>query len=189
MDAGDAPGARSSACTAIAPRAGSSAQRRLRGSSQSSRRRPRMRADRGGPPPDLFRLREQARQPAFEGRAGKRVRGSPARAASRADGTRAQLPALHRNTRWKEIPFIVAGVVGFSARLHTLSKAFQSAKLPVRMTGSDGTLERFCDNQHGYLRLTVTEKKLTCDYIAVPDPSHPKTQALQAFDSVDVNVP
>ncbi len=88
----------------------------------------------------------------------------------------------------KEIPFIVAGAGG-NEELHTLSKAFQSAKLPVRMTGSDGTLERFCDNQHGYLRLTVTEKKLTCDYIAVPDPSHPKTQALQAFDSVDVNVP
>ena len=81
----------------------------------------------------------------------------------------------------KPLPMIVAGAGGYNARLHVLSKVFHNAKLPVAMVGSDGELESFCDNQHGYLRITVTKKSILCEYVAVPDPSAPKKGPLASI--------
>jgi len=55
------------------------------------------------------------------------------------------------------------------------------------MPGSDGVLESFCDDQHGYLRLTVTRKSILCEYVAVPDPSSPRQGPLDAFDSLTID--
>ena len=85
-----------------------------------------------------------------------------------------------------EVPMIIAGAGGYNAKLHTLSNVFHSSKLPVKMVGSDGLLESFCDNQHGYLRITVTKKQIDCEYVAVPDPASPKKEPLKAFDSVTI---
>jgi acid phosphatase type 7 len=81
---------------------------------------------------------------------------------------------------------IIAGAGGYNARLHTLSNVFHSAKLPITMAGSDGVLENFCDDHHGYLRITVTRKIIDCEYVAVPDPSSPKAGPLKAFDSIRI---
>jgi acid phosphatase type 7 len=86
----------------------------------------------------------------------------------------------------KAVPFIVAGAGGYNPSLHTLSKAFHQAKLPIAMAGSDGTLESFCDSQHGYLRITVTKGKMVVEYFAVPDPSAPASKALSAFDTIQI---
>jgi len=86
----------------------------------------------------------------------------------------------------KTVPCIVAGAGGYNLRLHTLSKAFHNAKLPIEMTGSDGRLENFCDSQHGYLRITVTKGKMVVEYFAVPDPSSPSTKPLSPFDTLKV---
>jgi hypothetical protein len=48
-------------------------------------------------------------------------------------------------------------------------------------------LESFNDSQHGYLRITVTKKSIACEYVAVPDPSTPKSGPLKAFDSLTIN--
>jgi hypothetical protein len=62
-------------------------------------------------------------------------------------------------------------------------------KLPIQVEDSPELLESFNDWQHGYLRVTVTPKKITLDYIAVPDPStNPKDQVLDPFDSVEVDL-
>ena len=51
-------------------------------------------------------------------------------------------------------------------------------------------LENFNDSQHGYLRVTVTRKDITLDYVAVPDPStNPKDAVLPPYDSVKVSLP
>jgi calcineurin-like phosphoesterase family protein len=86
----------------------------------------------------------------------------------------------------KNVPFIIAGAGGYNLRLHTLSKAFHTAKLPIQMTGSQGTLENFCDAQHGYLRITVTKTEMVVDYFAVPDSSAPTTKPLQPFDTLTI---
>jgi acid phosphatase type 7 len=89
----------------------------------------------------------------------------------------------------KTVPMIVAGAGGYNKQLHVLSKAFHNAKLPISMTGSNGQLESFCDSQHGYLRITVTEKELSCEYIAVPDTSSPQKSRLKAFDTLTIPTP
>jgi hypothetical protein len=86
----------------------------------------------------------------------------------------------------KDVPMIVAGAGGYNARLHVLHKAFHSAKLPLTIPGGGGILESFCDDQHGYLRITVTKKQIECEYVAVPDPSSPKKGPLKAFDSITI---
>ena len=92
----------------------------------------------------------------------------------------------------QHVPFIVAGAGGYNKRLHTLSKAFHNAQqnnqLPLQISGDPSQLENFNDAQHGYLRITVTDKHITLDYIAVPDPStNPRDAYLPASDSVTVS--
>jgi hypothetical protein len=86
----------------------------------------------------------------------------------------------------KDVPMIVAGAGGYNARLHVLHKAFHKAKLPLTLPGAGGILESFCDDQHGYLRITVTRKAIDCDYVAVPDPSKPVKGPLKAFDKLTI---
>jgi len=91
----------------------------------------------------------------------------------------------------KNVPFIVAGAGGYNRRLHVLGKVFQDAKaakkLPVQFEGQPELLEGFNDADHGYLRVTVTKKDITLDYVAVPDPStNPKEALLAPYDSAHV---
>jgi acid phosphatase type 7 len=92
----------------------------------------------------------------------------------------------------KNVPFIVAGAGGYNKRLHVLGKVFQDAKaakqLPVQIQGEPELLENFNDSDHGYLRVTVTKKDITLDYVIVPDPStNPKESFLPPYDSVQVS--
>ncbi len=91
------------------------------------------------------------------------------------------------------VPFIVAGAGGYNKRLHTLSKAFHDAqqhgKLPLQIAGDEAQLENFNDSQHGYLRIAVTPKNITLDYVAVPDPTEAVTdEYLKPFDTVVVDL-
>jgi 3',5'-cyclic AMP phosphodiesterase CpdA len=92
-----------------------------------------------------------------------------------------------------EVPFIVAGAGGYNQRLHTLGKVFHEAeqknKLPLQIEGDNAQLESFNDQQHGYLRITVTKKSINLDYVAVPDPSKQvRDGLLKPYDSVEVKL-
>ncbi|THD48876.1 MAG: metallophosphoesterase [Bradyrhizobium sp.] len=94
----------------------------------------------------------------------------------------------------KNVPFIIAGAGGYNKRLHVLGKVFQETKaankLPVQIESEPELLENFNDSEHGYLRVTVTRKDITLDYVAVPDPStSPKDAVLPPYDSVKVSLP
>ena len=89
----------------------------------------------------------------------------------------------------KNVSMIVAGADGYNKQLHTLAKIFQSSKLPITMKGSTGQLDNFNDSQHGYLRITVTNKSLVCEYVAVPDASAPKPGPLKAFETLTIKTP
>ena len=93
----------------------------------------------------------------------------------------------------KNVPFIVAGAGGYNKRLHVLGRVFQDAKsaskFPVQIESEPELLENFNDSDHGYLRITVTKKAITLDYVAVPDPStNPKDRLLAPYDSVQVSL-
>lgn len=83
----------------------------------------------------------------------------------------------------KDVTMIIAGAGGYNAKLHTLHKAFHTAKLPVTLGNGGGILENFNDSQHGYLRITVTKKSIVCDYVAVPAPGAKVKGPLKAFES------
>jgi hypothetical protein len=92
-----------------------------------------------------------------------------------------------------DVPFIVAGAGGYNRRLHVLGKVFHDAQqkkqLPVQIGNEDVLLENFNDQQHGYLRITVTTSSIRLDYVAVPDPSeHAKDGVLKPYDSVEVRL-
>jgi hypothetical protein len=92
----------------------------------------------------------------------------------------------------KNVPFIVAGAGGYNQRLHALGKIFQDAKsankFPIQIQGQPELLENFDDTAHGYLRVAVTKKDITLDYVTVPDPStNPKDGFLPPYDSVQVS--
>jgi hypothetical protein len=90
----------------------------------------------------------------------------------------------------QNVPFIVAGAGGYNQRLHTLSRNFHSAKLPIQFEGQPELLEAFDDRSHGYLRVSVTPKEIRLDYIAVPDPSsRVSDKVLEPMDSVKVPLP
>jgi len=91
------------------------------------------------------------------------------------------------------VPFIVAGAGGYNKRLHVLGKIFHDAqrrrRLPIQVDGQPEQLENFNDSQHGYLRVAVTRKKITLDYVAVPDPGlNAKDEILKPFDTVEVSL-
>jgi acid phosphatase type 7 len=88
----------------------------------------------------------------------------------------------------KDVPFIVAGAGGYNPALHVLAAEFHKAKLPIALAGSDGTLENFCDSQHGYMKITVTKTEMTVQYFAVPDPSSPATMPLVPFDTLKIEL-
>ena len=76
-----------------------------------------------------------------------------------------------RRLAGREIPFIVAGAGGYW-HLHYLAKHLgDPIQTPfVLPTRSDLTLESYCDDRHGYLRLEVTAQTLRGEYFAVPRP-------------------
>jgi hypothetical protein len=86
----------------------------------------------------------------------------------------------------QDVQMIVAGAGGYNPGLHRLHKAFHTAKLPLTLPGAGGILESFCDDHHGYLRITVTKKAIACEYVVVPDPGKPAKGPLKAFDSVTI---
>ncbi|HEY2462221.1 MAG TPA: metallophosphoesterase [Candidatus Acidoferrum sp.] len=88
----------------------------------------------------------------------------------------------------QDVPCIIAGAGGYNARLHTLSKAFHAAKLPITMTGSEGVLENFNDSAHGYLRLKITAKTILCEYMAVPAPGAAAKLPLKPFESFSIAI-
>lgn len=92
----------------------------------------------------------------------------------------------------RTINFIVAGAGGYNQQLHLLSREFDPKKVPIQMVGSTGTLESFCDTNHGYLVIQVTPTSIHCEYRAVPnvDPNLPaaKLPAAKVYDAVDIQI-
>src|SRR5262249_1286093 len=103
------------------------------------------------------------------------------------DYQRFSAPLLNK----KKVPFIVAGAGGYNKRRHVLGKMFHDAndanRLPIQIQGEPEMLENFNDTDHGYLRVTVTTKKILVEYVTVPDPStNPKDRILDAYDRVEI---
>ncbi len=76
-----------------------------------------------------------------------------------------------REIAQRHIPYIVAGAGGYW-HLHYMAKQPDGSKTPVPFKMPDGplTLESYCDDRHGFLRLMVTPKQISGEYFACPRP-------------------
>lgn len=90
-----------------------------------------------------------------------------------------------------QIPYIVAGAGGYH-NLHRLPADVREARLPyIDSQAKDVQLEKFCDNQYGFLRLEVTpQRKLRASYITVPGFQDPNADEIEStiFDSFELDM-
>jgi hypothetical protein len=88
-----------------------------------------------------------------------------------------------------QIPYIVAGAGGYY-HLHSMMKVGYEGEPetmipPVTFPDKQGdpvTLERYCSDHHGFVRMEVTEKLITGRYYSVPRPHDPYSKPSQLVD-------
>ena len=70
----------------------------------------------------------------------------------------------------RDIPYIVAGCGGYW-NLHYMTKDYgYPIPTPLKVPGTDVTLESYADNRHGYMTLEVSAATLKGDFYTVPRP-------------------
>jgi len=84
-----------------------------------------------------------------------------------------------------ELPYLVTGAGGYH-NLHSVIKVDgQPMITPVDFKDKSGetvTLERYCDDHHGFLRLEVTDTLVIGRYFSVPRPQDPYTKPARMID-------
>lgn len=81
-----------------------------------------------------------------------------------------------------DVPYIVAGAGGYW-HLHTMQKQTDGSPLqvPLNMPEPGVTLENYCDNRHGYMKVQVTKNRVSGEYYVIPPPN--QTGPAQGIDS------
>jgi 3',5'-cyclic AMP phosphodiesterase CpdA len=93
-----------------------------------------------------------------------------------------------RRNDGREVPYIVAGAGGYW-HLHYVEKHL-GRKVQTPFTAGDPsvTLESYCDDRHGYLRLEVGTQILRGRYFAVPRPQEPWSHPAQQVDTFTLDL-
>jgi hypothetical protein len=82
----------------------------------------------------------------------------------------------------REIPYVVAGAGGYAddpRSMHKLQKALRGSTPPIPTTFSGVTLEKFEEDEPGFLRITATAGRLDFEYFLVPFNGSP----VRSFDT------
>jgi hypothetical protein len=89
----------------------------------------------------------------------------------------------------RDVPFIVAGAGGYW-NLHYMMKGPDGNKLqvPYELPELNATLESYCDDHHGYMRLEVTAQTLKGEYFTVPRPQESWNAPATLFDSFTLDL-
>ena len=84
-----------------------------------------------------------------------------------------------------QIPYLVTGAGGYH-NLHSIIKVNGQTMIAPAVfndkTGDPVTLERFCDDHHGFLRLEITDKLVVGRYFVVPRPQEPYSKPSKMID-------
>ncbi|MFD8997867.1 metallophosphoesterase family protein [Streptomyces abikoensis] len=84
-----------------------------------------------------------------------------------------------------QYPYLVTGAGGYH-NLHAIRKVDGEKMIPpvtfADTTGDPVTLDSYCDDQHGFLRLSVDRQKFTGRYYRVPRPQDPRSKGSQLVD-------
>ena len=89
-----------------------------------------------------------------------------------------------------EVPYVVAGAGGYW-HLHYMAKHPDGTwiQVPYALPGSDVTLENYCEDRHGFMRLEVTPRSITGTYYTVSRPQESWRAAPTLYDvfTLDLN--
>jgi 3',5'-cyclic AMP phosphodiesterase CpdA len=91
----------------------------------------------------------------------------------------------------KKVPYIVAGAGGYW-HLHWVQDSVRSMTVPGPIPDRDDvTLEKYCDDHHGFLLVQVTPEKLFGEYYIVPNPQESWHRSLnpERFDAFEFPLP
>jgi acid phosphatase type 7 len=75
-----------------------------------------------------------------------------------------------RTIQGRAVPYLVAGAGGYH-NLHRMQRpGGASVQPPLSLTGQELTLDAYCDDRHGYLRLELSPDTMRGAYFALPRP-------------------
>ena len=75
-----------------------------------------------------------------------------------------------RSWKNREIPYLVAGTGGFWQLYALPEVGGKKITTPFAVPNTDVTLENYCDDHHGYMRLEVSPQTLKVAFLSVPRP-------------------
>jgi hypothetical protein len=84
-----------------------------------------------------------------------------------------------------QIPYLVAGAGGYHNLHHVIKVNGEAMITPTVFDDKEGdpvTLERYCDDHHGFLRLEITEDLIKGHYYTVPRPQEPYSKPSKLID-------
>jgi len=100
----------------------------------------------------------------------------------------------------QKIPYIVAGAGGYPnlhcmqrtsgmPNLHCMKEeAYDRLEVPVSLPNYNLTLENYCDNRHGFLRIEVTQNVIIGEYYTVPRPQESWNAPSQRIDDFELDL-
>jgi hypothetical protein len=88
-----------------------------------------------------------------------------------------------------DVPYLVAGAGGYF-HLHYVDSVAKPLQVPLKNAFPGVTLESFCDNRHGFLRITIdtAKRKLKGEYFVVPRPQESWRCPAQLWDKFELNL-
>lgn len=94
-----------------------------------------------------------------------------------------------RKTDKKDIPYIVAGAGGYW-HLHNITTGKKVIKTPRPSSFKDVTFEKFCEDRHGFLRISIdmNKKRLKGEYFTVPRQQEPWKNPPELFDTFTIDL-
>jgi predicted phosphodiesterase len=94
-----------------------------------------------------------------------------------------------RKLNGASIPYIVAGSGGYW-HLHEVIRQDNGEKIvpPFFISDMEVTLESYCDDRHGYLRMEVTPEAITGTYFTVPRPQEAWSAPAQQLDTFTIDL-
>jgi hypothetical protein len=88
----------------------------------------------------------------------------------------------------RDIPYIVAGAGGYWNLHYMLKPQGAPIQTPYPMPDMGVTLESYCDDRHGYMRVEVSAQTLKGEYFSVPRPQESWNGPAQLVDSFTLDL-
>ena len=97
-----------------------------------------------------------------------------------------------REHKGATIPYLVAGSGGYW-HLHSMLAAIGNPPVPIEFPyplpdRPDVSLHAFCDDRHGYLKMTVTPEAIQGEYYTVPRPQESWSAPAVLFDQFSIPI-